>query len=342
METLITTKEQKWKAVDVALAAINKEHGEGSISKLGSKKILPVDVYSTRVYGIDKEVCGVGGIPRGRITEILGPESAGKTTVALQVVAEAQSKGDIAAYVDAEHALDLGYAKKLGVDTANLLLSQPDSGEEALSIVEHLIKSGGVGIVVVDSVAALTPKAELDGEMEDQQMGLQARLMSKAMRKLKGVTNQNNVALVFINQIREKIGVMFGPTETTPGGRALRFYASLRLDVRKVGTVKDGDGLAESNTTKVKAVKNKVAPPFRETEVPIVFGQGMDGIANLLSYAEGAGVVERAGAWYSHKGERIGQGKDNVIEYLRSNPKVYAQIVVETDKARAALKELEA
>jgi recombination protein RecA len=323
METL--SAKDKLKAVELACVEIEKEHGAGTISKLGNKRIVPLDFYSTGVFGIDRIVCGIGGIPRSRITEIFGPEGSGKTTIALQTVADAQRRGDLAAYIDAEHSLDLGYANNLGVDTKNMFLSQPDYGEQALDICDKLISSGGVGIVVVDSVAALVPKAELDGEMEDQNMGLHARLMSKAMRKLAGITNKNNVALVFINQLREKIGVMFGNPETTTGGRALRFYSSLRLDIRRVQAVKEGDEVV-ANLTKIKAIKNKVANPYRETEVPIVFGKGMDGVSNLMDFAEPAGIIEKSGSWYSYKGERLGQGKNNAADFIRSDAKLLAEI----------------
>lgn len=339
MQTL-QSKESKLKTVELACETIEKDHGAGSIARLGNRKIVPVEFYSTRVFGIDNEVCRCGGVPKGRITEIFGPESSGKTTLALQIVAEAQSQGDVAAYIDAEHALDLGYAKKLGVDTKNLFLSQPDYGEQALAIAESLIVTGAVGLIVVDSVAALVPKAELDGEMEDQQMGLHARLMSKAMRKLSGVNRQNNVALVFINQIREKIGVMFGSPETTPGGRALKFYSSLRLDIRRIATNKEGE-VAVSNNTRVKAVKNKVGNPYGETEVPIVFGEGMDGTHNLMNYAVDAGVIDKAGSWYSYKGERVGQGLANVSDFMRGNPDTLKKIYDETVVARQKREEEE-
>lgn len=322
--------------VDTAISDIEKEYGKGSIIVLGNKKIVPCEVFPSGVFGIDEEVFGVGGAPRGRITEIFGPESSGKTTLALQIIANAQKQGEIAAVIDAEHALDIGYAKNLNVDVKNLLLSQPDYGEQALSICERLITSGGVGCIVIDSVAALVPKAELDGEMEDQQMGLHARLMSKAMRKLAGVTRQHNVALIFINQIREKIGVMFGSPETTTGGRALKFYSSVRIDIRRISTTKEDD-VAVANQTRVKCVKNKVATPFRETEVPIVFGEGMDGINNLLTYATPIDVVEKSGAWYSYKGERIGQGIANASAFLKSNPELLKKIADETKTKRAAL-----
>jgi recombination protein RecA len=319
------------KAVELALAQIEKQFGKGSIVRLGSREaLLPIAVISTGSISFDAAL-GVGGIPRGRVTEVFGPESSGKTTITLQVIAEAQRNGGLAAFVDAEHALDPGYAKKLGVDVDNLLVSQPDSGEQALEITEALVRSGAIDVLVVDSVAALVPKAELDGEMGDSHMGLQARLMSQALRKLTGTVSKSRTALIFINQIREKIGVMFGNPETTTGGRALKFYSSVRIDIRRIAAVKEGDTVVGSRT-KVKIVKNKVAAPFREAEFDILYGEGISKEGDVLDLAVTHNIVEKSGAWYSFGGERIGQGRENTRTFLKENKDVYSRIDAELRK----------
>jgi recombination protein RecA len=319
------------KAVELALAQIEKQFGKGSIVRLGSREaLLPIAVISTGSISFDAAL-GVGGVPRGRVTEIFGPESSGKTTITLQVIAEAQRNGGLAAFVDAEHALDPGYAKKLGVDVDNLLVSQPDSGEQALEITEALVRSGAIDVLVVDSVAALVPKAELDGEMGDSHMGLQARLMSQALRKLTGTISKSRTALIFINQIREKIGVMFGNPETTTGGRALKFYSSVRIDIRRIAAVKEGDTVVGSRT-KVKIVKNKVAAPFREAEFDILYGEGISREGDVLDLAVTHNIVEKSGAWYSYAGERIGQGRENTRSFLKENKDTYARIDAELRK----------
>jgi recombination protein RecA len=310
---------ERLKAVDLAVGQIEKQFGKGSIMRLGQKgAIQPIDFISTGAISIDFAL-GVGGVPRGRVVEIFGPESSGKTTLALQIIAEAQKLGGMAAFVDAEHALDAAYAQKLGVDIDNLLVSQPDNGEQALEIVEVLIRSGGVDVVVVDSVAALVPKAEIEGEMGEAQMGLQARLMSQALRKLTGVVSKSKTCLVFINQLREKIGVMFGNPETTTGGRALKFYASVRMDIRRIAAIKDGD-VVVGGRTRVKVVKNKVAPPFREAEFDIMYGEGISRTGDLLDLAVEKRIVEKSGAWFAYSGERLGQGRENVKQFLKDNP----------------------
>jgi recombination protein RecA len=306
------------KAVEAALANIEKRFGKGSIMRLGERDVLDVPAISTTSLSLDVAV-GVGGVPRGRIVEIYGPESSGKTTLALHIVAEAQKAGGVAAYIDAEHAMDADYAGKLGVDIDQLLISQPDSGEQALEIAEALVRSNGVDVIVVDSVAALVPRAELDGEMGDSLPGLQARLMSQALRKLTAIVSQSNTCFIFINQIREKIGVMFGSPETTTGGRALKFYSSLRLDIRRIGAIKDGDRVV-GNRTKVKVAKNKVAPPFRECEFDIMYGEGISREGDVLDLGAVHRVVEKSGAWFSYKGERLGQGRENAKQALRENP----------------------
>jgi recombination protein RecA len=319
------------KAVELALAQIEKQFGKGSIVRLGSREaLLPIAVISTGSISFDLAL-GVGGIPRGRVTEVFGPESSGKTTITLQIIAEAQRAGGLAAFVDAEHALDPGYAKKLGVDVDNLLVSQPDSGEQALEITEALVRSGAIDVLVVDSVAALVPKAELDGEMGDSHMGLQARLMSQALRKLTGTVSKSRTALIFINQIREKIGVMFGNPETTTGGRALKFYSSVRIDIRRIAAVKEGDTVVGSHT-KVKIVKNKVAAPFREAEFDILYGEGISKEGDVLDLAVTHNIVEKSGAWYSYGGERIGQGRENTRAFLKENKDIYAKMDTELRK----------
>jgi recombination protein RecA len=316
---------ERVKAVDLAVGQIEKQFGKGSIMRLGGKgAVQPIDAISTGAISIDYAL-GVGGVPCGRVVEIFGPESSGKTTLALQVIAEAQREGGMAAFVDAEHALDAAYAQKLGVDIDNLLVSQPDNGEQALEIVEVLIRSGGVDVVVVDSVAALVPKAEIEGEMGEAQMGLQARLMSQALRKLTGVVSKSKTCLIFINQLREKIGVMFGNPETTTGGRALKFYASVRLDIRRIASIKDGD-VVVGGRTRVKVVKNKVAPPFREAEFDVMYGEGISKTGDLLDLAVDKRIVEKSGAWFAYGGERLGQGRENAKQFLKENPEVYRTI----------------
>ena len=316
---------ERTKALDIAVGQIEKQFGKGSIMRLGQRNaVAPIAAISTGAISIDYAL-GIGGLPRGRVTEIFGPESSGKTTLALQVIAEAQKVGGMAAFVDAEHALDAQYAQKLGVDLENLLVSQPDNGEQALEIVEVLIRSGSVDVVVVDSVAALVPKAEIEGEMGEAQMGLQARLMSQALRKLTGVVSKSNTTLVFINQLREKIGVMFGNPETTTGGRALKFYASVRIDIRRIASIKDGDQVI-GGRTRVKVVKNKVAPPFREAEFDVMYGEGISREGDLLDLAVEKRIVEKSGAWFAYSGERLGQGRENVKQFLRENPDVRRSI----------------
>lgn len=319
---------EKTRAIDLALSQIEKQFGKGSIMRLGSKEaIVPIAVISTGSISFDSAL-GVGGFPRGRVVEIFGPESSGKTTVALQVIAEAQKAGGMAAFVDAEHALDPIYAKKLGVDVDNLLVAQPDYGEQALEIAEALVRSNAIDVLVVDSVAALVPKAELEGEMGDSHMGLQARLMSQALRKLTGIVSKSRTCLVFINQIREKIGVMFGNPETTTGGRALKFYSSVRVDIRRIAAIKDGD-LVVGSRTKVKVVKNKTAAPFREAEFDIMYGEGISREGDLLDLGVDKGMVEKSGAWFSYKGERIGQGRENVKQFLKENKDITAKLEAE-------------
>ena len=325
-------QQERARAVDLAMAQIEKQFGKGSIIRLGTKEVVPVTVISTGALSFDYAL-GVGGMPRGRVIEIFGPEASGKTTLALQVIAEAQKQKGTAAFIDAEHALDPGYARKLGVDVDNLLLSQPDYGEQALEIAEALVRSGGIDVVVVDSVAALVPKAELDGEMGDSHMGLQARLMSQALRKLTGIVFKSNTCLIFINQIREKIGVMFGNPETTTGGRALKFYSSVRVDVRRIAAIKEGDRVVGSRT-KVKVVKNKVAAPFRDAEFDILYGEGISKEGDLLDLGAEHRLLEKSGAWFSYGGERIGQGRENARAFLKENPDIRARL--ESD-LRAAL-----
>ncbi len=324
--------DERSKAIDLALSQIEKQFGKGSIMRLGSKEaIVPIAVIPTGSISFDAAL-GVGGFPRGRVVEVFGPESSGKTTITLQVIAEAQKMGGMAAFVDAEHALDPGYAKKLGVDVDNLLVSQPDYGEQALEITEALVRSNAIDVLVVDSVAALVPKAELDGEMGDSHMGLQARLMSQALRKLTGTVAKSRTCLIFINQIREKIGVMFGNPETTTGGRALKFYSSVRIDIRRIAAIKEGD-IVTGSRTKVKIVKNKVAAPFREAEFDILYGEGISREGDLLDLAANQNIVEKSGSWYSYKGERIGQGRENARAFLKENKDTLTKLEAEVRKA---------
>jgi recombination protein RecA len=314
-------RNERSKALDVAVSQIEKQFGKGSIMRLGQKgAIAPVDFIPTGAISLDYAL-GIGGMPRGRVVEIFGPEASGKTTLALHVIAQAQKLGGMAAFVDAEHALDAKYASRLGIDLDNLLVSQPDNGEQALEIVEVLVRSGGVDVVVVDSVAALVPKAEIEGEMGEAQMGLQARLMSQALRKLTGVVSKSRTCLVFINQLREKIGVMFGNPETTTGGRALKFYASVRVDIRRIASIKDGDQVI-GGRTRVKVVKNKVAPPFREAEFDIIYGEGISKEGDLLDLAVERKIVEKSGTWFAYNGERLGQGRENAKQFMRDNAEV--------------------
>jgi recombination protein RecA len=314
-------QKERNKALDIAVGQIEKQFGKGSIMRLGQRgSIAAVESVSTGSISIDYAL-GIGGMPRGRVVEVYGPESSGKTTLALQVIAEAQKAGGMAAFVDAEHALDAKYAQKLGVDLENLLVSQPDNGEQALEIVEVLIRSGGVDVVVVDSVAALVPKAEIEGEMGDAQMGLQARLMSQALRKLTGIVSKSKTTLIFINQLREKIGVMFGNPETTTGGRALKFYASVRIDIRRIASIKDGDQVV-GGRTRVKVVKNKMAPPFREAEFDIMYGEGISREGDLLDLAVEKRIIEKSGAWFAYGGDRLGQGRENAKQFLKENPDI--------------------
>jgi recombination protein RecA len=327
-ERPVTTDKDKEKAIELAVASIEKQFGKGAIMRLGeADSLVPeVAVIPSGSIGLDMAL-GIGGLPRGRIVEIYGPESSGKTTLMLHAIAEAQKLGGVAAFIDAEHALDVSYARKLGVKTEELLISQPDCGEQALEIADMLIRSGAVDIIVIDSVAALTPRAELEGDMGDQHVGLQARLMSQALRKLTSTVARSNCMLVFINQIRMKIGVMFGNPETTTGGNALKFYASIRLDIRRVGAIKQGE-VAIGNRTRVKVVKNKMAPPFREVEFDIIYGQGVSRFGELIDIASDLAIVEKSGAWFSFKGERIGQGRDNARTYLEQNPETAKAIEV--------------
>jgi len=330
-------EKERARALETALGQIEKQFGKGSILRLGSKDaIVPVSTISTGSISLDAAL-GVGGFPRGRVNEIFGPESSGKTTIALQVIAEAQKKGGIAAFIDVEHALDPAYAKKLGVDIDNLLVSQPDYGEQALEITNTLTNSGQIDVLVVDSVAALVPKSELDGEMGDSHMGVQARLMSQALRKLTGIVSKSRTCLIFINQIREKIGVMFGNPETTTGGRALKFYASVRLDIRRIAAIKDGETVV-GNRTKVKVVKNKVAAPFREAEFDIIYGEGISREGDLLDLGVAQNLVEKSGSWFSFKGERIGQGRENARQFLKDNPDLRQALDTELRKQLGLIK----
>ena len=323
---------ERTKAIDIALKQIEKQFGKGSIMRLGSKEALvPVDVIPTGALSLDAAL-GVGGVPRGRVVEVYGPEASGKTTIALHLVAEAQRRGGMAAFVDAEHALDAKYAKRLGVDVDNLLVSQPDYGEQGLEIAEALVRSNSIDIVVIDSVAALVPRAELEGDMGDSMPGLQARLMSQALRKLTAIVSKSKTCLVFINQIREKIGVMFGNPETTTGGRALKFYSSVRLDIRRIASIKDGDRVV-GNRTRAKVVKNKMAPPFREAEFDILYGEGISKEGDLIDVAVGLNLIEKSGSWYSFGGERIGQGRENTRHFLHENTDILKKIEAEARKA---------
>jgi len=314
----------KQKALEAALSQIERAFGKGSIMKLGQKEVVETEVVSTGSLGLDIAL-GIGGLPRGRIVEIYGPESSGKTTLALHVLAEAQRKGGTCAFIDAEHALDPSYARKLGVNLNDLLISQPDAGEQALEIADTLVRSGAVDVLVVDSVAALVPRAELEGEMGDSHVGLQARLMSQALRKLTATVSKSNCMIIFINQIRMKIGVMFGNPETTTGGNALKFYASIRLDIRRIGAIKDKEEIV-GNQTRVKVVKNKLAPPFKQVEFDIMYGEGVSKVGELIDLGVKAGIVEKSGAWFSYNSQRVGQGRENAKEFLRNNPQISAEI----------------
>lgn len=315
---MTTQNPEKQKALQAAIAAIEKNFGKGSIMKFDTDVVEPVEVISTGSLQLDKAL-GVGGLPRGRIIEIYGPESSGKTTLTLHAIANCQKNGGTCAFIDAEHALDIGYAQKLGVNVSELLISQPDTGEQGLEIMDQLVNSGAIDLIIVDSVAALTPKAEIEGDMGDSHMGLQARLMSQALRKVTATAKKTNCTVIFINQLRMKIGVMFGSPETTTGGNALKFYASVRLDIRRTGTIKKGDE-AIGNETKVKVVKNKVSPPFKEVSFDIMFGSGINKEGEIIDLAVAKGILDKSGAWYSYNGEKIGQGRDNVREFLRTNP----------------------
>ena len=335
----VRERQERMKAIDAAVGQIEKQFGKGSIMRLGANNIIaPVEAISTGALSIDYAL-GIGGVPRGRVIEIFGPESSGKTTLALQIIAEAQKKGGTAAFIDAEHALDAAYAKKLGVDLDNLLVSQPDNGEQALEIVEVIIRSNSVDVVVVDSVAALVPRAEIEGEMGDAQMGLQARLMSQALRKLTGAVSKSKASLIFINQLREKIGVMFGNPETTTGGRALKFYSSVRVDIRRIGAIKDGEDVV-GNRTRIKIVKNKMAPPFREAEFDIMYGEGVSREGDLIDIAVEHKIIEKSGAWFAYGGERLGQGRENVKTYLKEHPELRDAIDVKVRMALGMVKEV--
>jgi recombination protein RecA len=329
---------EKNKAVEMAMGQIEKQFGKGAIMRLGSEaQTADVPIISTGSLSLDIAT-GIGGIPRGRVTEIYGPESSGKTTLALHTIAEAQKKGGLAAFIDAEHALDVVYANKLGVNCDELLVSQPDNGEQALEIVEILVRSGAMDVVVVDSVAALVPRAEIEGEMGDSHMGLQARLMSQALRKLTGTISKTHTSLIFINQIRMKIGVMFGNPETTTGGNALKFYASLRLDIRKVAAIKDGQEII-GNRTRVKVVKNKIAPPFKEAEFDIIYGEGISRVGDILDLGVAHDIVEKSGSWYSYGGDRIGQGRENAKVYLKEHPAIMGELETKIKQAYGLIKE---
>ncbi len=327
--------EKRQKAIDSAIKQIDKTFGKGTLVRLGEKEIEPIDAISTGSISLDIAL-GIGGVPKGRIIEVYGPESSGKTTIALQIIAECQKNDGVAAFIDAEHALDIAYAKNLGVDVENLLVSQPDFGEQALEILETLTRSGAVNLIVIDSVAALTPKAEIDGDMGDAHMGLQARLMSQALRKITGILHKMNVTVIFINQIRQKIGGMgYGPNETTTGGNALKFYASVRLDVRRIATLKQGEAQI-GNRVKVKVIKNKVAPPFQQAEFDIMFGEGISKEGEIVDYGVKFDIIDKSGAWFSYEAEKLGQGKENVKKYLKENIKLATEI---EEKIKSKLKE---
>lgn len=332
-------KSEKLKALELAMTQIDRQFGKGSIMRLGDERIADIEAIPTGSISLDAAL-GIGGFPRGRVVEIFGPESSGKTTLALHAIAEAQKRGGLAAFIDAEHALDAKYSKNLGVDTENLLISQPDTGEQALEIAETLIRSGALDIVVIDSVAALVPKAEIEGEMGDAQMGLQARLMSQAMRKLAGIISKSKTCMIFINQLREKIGVMFGNPETTTGGRALKFYASVRIDIRRIASIKDGESII-GNRTKVKVVKNKVAPPFRTAEFDIMYGTGISREGDLLDLSVDHDIIQKSGTWFSYGEERLGQGRENVKKYLIENQDLLKKINKQVREALGLIKKPE-
>jgi recombination protein RecA len=323
--TMADNKEQKFKALQTTLEKLDKAYGKGTVMRLSDKKVMDVEVISTGSVGLDLAL-GIGGIPRGRVVEIYGPESSGKTTLAMHCIAEAQKAGGLAAFIDAEHAFDRSYAQKLGIDTQNLLISQPDNGEQALEIAEHLISSGAIDIIVIDSVAALVPKAEIEGEMGDSKMGLQARLMSQALRKLTGVINRTNCCCIFINQLRDKIGVMFGSPETTTGGNALKYYASVRLDIRRIGQIKESADNITGNRTKVKVVKNKLAPPFKVIEFDIMYGEGISKVGEIIDLAVELEIVKKSGSWFSYGGNRLSQGRDAVKQLLKDNPELTEEL----------------
>ncbi len=328
----MTISPDKEKALETAVSQVERQFGKGAIMKLGSRPVIDVPVISTSSLALDKAL-GIGGLPRGRVTEIYGPEASGKTTLALHAVAEAQKQDGIAAFIDAEHALDTAYAKRLGVNCDDLLVAQPDTGEQALEIADMLVRSGAIDVLVIDSVAALVPRAEIEGEMGDSHMGLQARLMSQAMRKLTGAISKTMTSIIFINQIRMKIGVVFGNPETTTGGNALKFYSSVRLDIRRIGSIKDGQDVV-GNRTRVRVVKNKLAPPFTDAEFDIMYGEGISKPGDLIDVGVEAGIIDKSGSWYSHSGERIGQGRENVKKFLKDNPDLYESMYL---KAREAL-----
>jgi recombination protein RecA len=327
----MTISPDKEKALETAMSQVERQFGKGSIMKLGSRPVVDVPVISTSSLALDKAL-GIGGLPRGRVIEIYGPEASGKTTLALHAVAEAQKKDGIAAFIDAEHALDTAYAKKLGVNCDDLLVAQPDTGEQALEIADMLVRSGAIDVLVIDSVAALVPRAEIEGEMGDSHMGLQARLMSQAMRKLTGTISKTMTSIIFINQIRMKIGVMFGNPETTTGGNALKFYSSVRLDIRRIGQIKDGQEVI-GNRTRVRVVKNKMAPPFTDAEFDIMYGEGISKHGDLIDVGVEAGIIDKSGSWYSHNGERIGQGRENVKKFLKDNPDLYESMYLQAREA---------
>lgn len=318
-------KEQKFKALQTTLEKLDKAYGKGTVMRLSDKKVMDVEVISTGSVGLDLAL-GIGGLPRGRVVEVYGPESSGKTTLAMHCIAEAQKAGGLAAFIDAEHAFDRVYAQKLGIDTQNLLISQPDNGEQALEIAEHLISSGAIDIIVIDSVAALVPKAEIEGEMGESKMGLQARLMSQALRKLTGVINRTNCCCIFINQLRDKIGVMFGSPETTTGGNALKYYASVRLDIRRIGQIKESADNITGNRTKVKVVKNKLAPPFKVIEFDIMYGEGISKVGEIIDLAVELEIVKKSGSWFSYDGNRLSQGRDAVKQLLKDNPELTEEL----------------